>query len=203
MKRLLIPSLPLFLLACFLLICACNSNNQKETTANARPADTTKKNYLPVQDYLRFEIATVDSFPYKLMRYRINHGKTDSAIITTPVFDQLASEFLMPDLDSSRFEKEFEENSFVDRTTNLVSFTYSTKDTGYGLKRVDVLLSPGAGNDKLSSIYMEAISGNSDSTLISKLSWKAGRNFRILQIHKPRNGAETISQTIVVWDSRD
>ena len=154
-------------------------------------------------DYLKSEIAIVDSFPFKLMRYQINPGRTDSGIITTALFNQIAAEFLLPDLDSSRFEKNFEENSFVDRSTNLVSFTYSTKDTGYGLKRVDVLLSPGAGTDKLNSIYMEAISGNADSTQISKLTWKAGRNFRILHIKKPRNGPETTSQTIVVWDSRD
>jgi hypothetical protein len=196
MKRLFIPFLSLLL-----LISACRSGNQNETTSTT--SDTAKKNYLPVLDYLKSEIAAVDSFPYKLVRYRLIHGKTDSAIITTAVFDQIASAFLLPDLDSSRFEKKFEENSFVDRTTNLVSFTYSTKDTGNGLKRVDVLLSPGGGTDKLHSIYMEAISGNPDSTLISKLSWKAGRNFRILQIHKPRNGAEYISQTIVVWDSRE
>jgi len=196
---------PLFILffPLFLLIIACNSGKQQEATSKSATADTTKKNYLPVQDYLKSEIATVDSFPFKLVRYRLIHGKSDSAIITTAVFDQLATAFLLPDLDSSLFEKKFEENSFVDRTTNLVSFTYSTKDTGNGLKRVDVLLSPGGGTDKLSSIYMEAISGNPDSTLISKLSWKAGKNFRILQIYKPRNGSESVSQTIVVWDSRD
>ena len=71
-------------------------------------------------------------FRSALMRYRMVNGKTDSGIITTPVFDQIAKEFLMPDLDSSHFEKKFEENSFVDRSTNLVSFTYSTKDTGMG-----------------------------------------------------------------------
>ena len=42
--------------------------------------------------------------------------------------------------------------------------------------------------DKLNSIYMESISGNTDSTLISKLTWKAGRNFSILHIKKPKNG---------------
>jgi hypothetical protein len=198
MKKLFILSLPFCL-----LICACRSGQPKETADSIPPPDTAKKNYLPVQDYLRSEIATVDSFPYKLMRYQTKQGKTDSGIITTKVFNQIASEFLLPDLDSSRFEKNFEENSFVDRTTNLISFTYSTKDTGNGLKRVDVLLSPGAGTDKLHSIYMEAITGNIDSTLISKLSWKAGRNFSILHIKKPRNGPETISQTFVVWDSRD
>jgi hypothetical protein len=198
MKRLLIPVFPIGL-----LFFACHSTPTKESAAVTSPADTAKKNYLPVEDYLKSEIALVDSFPYKLMRYQIHSGKTDSGIITTAVFDRLAAEFLLPELDSSRFEKNFEENSFVDRSTNLVSFTYSTKDTGYGLKRVDVLLSPGAGMDKLNSIYMEAITGNADSSMISKLSWKAGRNFRILHIYKPRNGPETTSQTIVVWDSRD
>ena len=187
----------------FLLICACRSGQSTETTSGTTPPDTAKKNYLPVEDYLRSEIAAVDSFPFKLMRYHTRQGKTDSGIITTTIFNQIASEFLLPDLDSSRFEKKFEENSFVDRTTNLISFTYSTKDTGNGLKRVDVLLSPGNGTDKLHSIYMEAISGNTDSTLIRKLSWKAGRNFSILHIKRPKSGPETIDQTFVVWDSRD
>ncbi len=138
------------------------------------------------------------------MRYHIENNKADSGIITTAIFDQIAREFLLTELDSSYFEKNFEENSFVDRSTNLVSFTYSTKESGMGLKRVDVLLKPGAGGtDKLSSIYMEAISDKNDSTRISKLSWKAGRNFRILHIEKPKNGPETTNQTIVVWDSRD
>jgi hypothetical protein len=200
MKKIFIPSLSL----CFLLF-ACksgNTNKPADTTSISTP-DTAKKNYLPVEDYLTSEIANIDSFPYKLVRYRISQGKTDSGLITTAEFNRIAAEFLLPELDSSRFEKNFEENSFVDQTTNLVSFTYSTKDTGNGLKRVDVLLSPGTGTNKLHSIYMEAISANADSTRISKLSWKAGRNFSILHIIKPKNGPETSSQTIVVWDSRD
>src|SRR5450631_383935 len=188
MKRFLIFS------SAFLLICACHSSQSENTITDAKQTDTAKKNYLPVADYLKSEIAGVDSFPLRIMKYQVINGKTDSGIITTAVFDQLAKEFLVADLDSSRFENKFEENSFVDRSTNLVSFTYSTKDTGNGLKRVDVLLSPGAGTDKLHLIYMEAISGNADSTLISKLSWKAGRNFSILHIKKPRIGPETISQ---------
>jgi len=198
MKRLLIHTFPIFL-----LISACQSTPPKETAEQKSVTDTAKKNYLPVEDYLKSEIAAVDSFPYELMRYQTSQNHTDSEIITTAVFNQMAAEFLLPDLDSSRFEKKFDENSFVDRSTNLVSFTYSTKDSGNGLKRVDVLLSPAGGIDRLNSIYMEKISGNADSVFISKLSWKAGRNFRILHINKPRNGPESTTQTVVVWDSRD
>jgi hypothetical protein len=196
MKRMLIPALAM------VLIYACRFKHP-ETEAGTKQTDTAKKNYLPVADYLKAEIAMVDSFPLRLMRYHIVNGKTDSGIITTPVFDQLAKEFLSADLDSSHFEKRFEENSFVDRSTNLVSFTYSTKDTGYGLKRVDVLLSPGAGAEKLNTIYMESISGNKDVSIINKMSWKAGRNFRILHIQQPKTGKETLEQTIVVWDIRE
>jgi hypothetical protein len=197
MKRILILLLPV------ILISACHTKKTDTTTGETGQSDTAKKNYLPVSDYLRSEIAAVDSFPLRIMKYHIENGKTDSGIITTAVFDRIAQEFLLEGLDSSHFEKNFEENSFVDRSTDLISFTYSTKDTGYGLKRVDVLLSPGAGTDKLNSIYMEAINGNNDTTIIRKLSWKAGRNFRILHIQKAGKGPETTSQTIVVWDPRD
>jgi hypothetical protein len=197
MKRLFIPALSVF------LVYACHSSQTETAAGKTIQTDTAKKNYLPVADLLKAEIAAVDSLPLRLMKYSIVNSKTDSGIITTPVFDKLAREFLMSDLDSSYFEKNFEENSFVDRSTNLVSFTYSTKDTGYGLKRVDVLLSPGAGSDKLNSIYMEAISGNKDSSVISKMSWKAGRNFRILHIQNSGKSREITNQTIVVWDSRD
>jgi hypothetical protein len=202
MKKILVP------ISIIICIVACHSGQPETTTAvSSEKADSVKKNYLPVADYLKSEIAAVDSFPLRIMKYHIENAggvtKTDSGIITTAIFDQVARQFLMPDLDSSLFEKRFEENSFVDRSTNLVSFTYSTKGGGYGLKRVDVLLSPGAGFDKLSSIYMEAISGNLDTVTISKMTWKAGRNFRVLHIRKPKNGPETTNQTIVVWDSRD
>ena len=197
MKRFLIHS------SIILLICACHTKQAQTPVTDTVQKDTTKKNYLPVADYLKSEIAAVDSFPLRIMKYVQINGKTDSAMITTAAFDQLAKEFLMPDLDSSSFEKKFDENSFVDRSTELVSFTYSTKDTGNGLKRVDILLSPGAGVDKLSSIYMESLLINNDSSTISKMSWKAGRNFNILHIRQPKNGPETTTRTMVVWDTRD
>jgi hypothetical protein len=193
----------LILVSAIFLITACHSKQPETSFGEIKKADTGKKNYLPVADYLRAEIAAVDSFPLRIMKYRVINGKTDSGIITTAAFDQIAKEFLMPDLDSSRFENKFEENSFVDRSTNLVSFTYSTKDTGNGLKRVDVLLTPGTGTEKLHSIYMEAYSVNMDTAVISKLSWRGGKNFNIVRIRNPKNSHETTDQTIVVWDSRE
>ena len=197
MKRILI------LISAIILLCTCRLKQHESTAGEPNQTDPAKKNYLPVAYYLKAEIAGVDSFPLRIMKYQVIDGKTDSGIITTAAFDKLAKEFLIPELDSARFENKFEENSFVDRSTDLVSFTYSTKDTGNGLKRVDVLLSPGSGYDKLNSIYMESISRDKDSSLISKMSWKAGRNFNILHIRQSDKGPETTNQTIVVWDNRE
>ena len=197
MKRILILALPI------LQLFACHNKEPESDTGEKKTTDSTKKNYLPVADYIKSEIALVDSFPRLIRKYRLLNGKTDSAIITTPVFDQLAKQFLLAELDSTHFEKEFEENSFVDRSTNLISFTYSTRDTGNGLKRVDVLLSPGAATSKLNSIYMESIAGNGDSTLIEKMTWKAGKNFRIIRIHQPKTGKELMDQVFVDWDNSE
>jgi hypothetical protein len=197
MKRILI------LISAIILLCTCRLKQHESTAGEPNQTDPAKKNYLPVAYYLKAEIAGVDSFPLRIMKYQVIDGKTDSGIITTAAFDKLAKEFLVADLDSNRFVNKFEENSFVDRTTNLVSFTYSTKDTGSGLKRVDVLFSPGTGVDRLNSVYMESISRNKDSSLISKMSWKAGRNFSILHILQPKNGPEITNQTIVIWDTRE
>ena len=102
MKRILIP------VTALLLICACRSKQTETAPPEGTQTDTAKKNYLPVADYLKGEIALVDSFPHLLFKYQVINGKTDSGIITTPVFDQLAKEFLLADLDSSYFEKNFE-----------------------------------------------------------------------------------------------
>jgi|SRR5450432_220029 len=189
-----------FLLPVLIILGSCHSHQTETASPEIKTVDTVKKNFLPVLDYLKSEIASVDSFPARIMKFRIEKNKTDSEIITTPVFDQIAKVFLRQELDSPFFEKTFEENSFVDRTSNLTSFTYLTRDSGYGLKRVDVLTTPTpGGNNKLSSIYLEVSSGNKDTLTMSKMSWKAGSNFRILQIQKPANGDEITKQLIVDW----
>lgn len=145
----------------------------------------------------------MDSIPFKMVEYRIANGKTDSSIINTQKFDQLASAFIPDDLDSSRFEERFEENSFLDQTTKLLTFTYSTKDSSFGLRRVDVLAEPHLTNDRVQSVYLEMSSGREDSLVLKKMYWKAGKSFSILQIYQPENGKAITSQTKVVWDSSE
>lgn len=184
-----------------LLFFACHNSPDPTDAGPSNKADTVKKNYFPVGDFLKSEIAYVDSFPQKLMEYHAQDGKTDSGIITTQTFDRLAAAFLLKDLDSSRFEKRFDETSFLDQGSNLLTFTYSTKDSSYGLRRVDVLAVPGQTADKVRSVYLEVSSGNADSLVLNKMYWKARKSFSILQIYQPNHGQTRTSQIKVVWGS--
>ncbi len=184
-----------------LLLFSCHNTPGPPDTGLSNKADTVRKNYFPVGDFLKSEIAYVDSFPQKLTEYYSQNGRSDSAIITTQTFDRLAAAFLIKDLDSTRFEKRFDETSFLDQTTNLLTFTYSTKDSSYGLRRVDVLAVPGQTSDKVRSVYMEVSSWNADSLVLSKMYWSTRKSFSILQIYQPIHGEASTSQIKVVWAS--
>jgi hypothetical protein len=191
-----------------MLLYACNgsvsgSGSSPDSTSSVK-VDSTKKNYIPIGDYLKNEIGIVDSTPCLIMLYHVKNGKTDSAIIKTKDFDDLAKVFLRKELDSPAFENSFTENSFMDRTTNQLNFTYNTKDSVGGLKRVDFLASPTpAEAERMNSVYMEIEDLKKDTNEINKLFWKAGSYFTILRISQPINGQALISQTKVVWGSRD
>lgn len=193
-----------FILLPALTFLSChNASAPAESRASGTTDTVVKKNYFPVRDFIKSEISYLDSFPSKIMEYHLRNGKTDSAIINIRKFDQLAGAFLLDDLDSARFEKRFDETSFLDQTTNLLTFTYSTKDSSFGLRRVDVLAVPDQGNDRVKSIYLEVSSGRPDSLVLNKMYWRSRESFSILQIYQPSHGEAVISQTKCVWGSRE
>ena len=69
MKRLFILPVLVYLTD----LCLSVPESRKKQRLQTSQQDTAKKNYLPVADYLKSEIATVDSFPYRLMRYQVRY----------------------------------------------------------------------------------------------------------------------------------
>ena len=170
--------------------------------ADTTKAADTKKNFFPVYDYLKSEIAFVDSFPLRIIHYHTDNGKTDSSFTQFPAFNQMAREFLDPALMSPDFENDFSETSFLDQTSQSLTFTYSSKNSRTGLRRVDVLATPGLGFDKVKSIYEEKITLQHDTSIIKKLYWKARRNFQVITITQVGSRPAVASQSRVVWDNQ-
>ena len=128
------------LFTAFFLFAACK--NQKQGNQGTAVA---KKNYFPVADFLRSEIHYVDSLPLGITKYHIEHNQADTVYIKSEEFDQLAGAFLPPVLTSAAFENDYTETSFMDQTTQTVTFTYSTQNSKQDLQRIDVLAKPEEG----------------------------------------------------------
>lgn len=187
----------LLILAISYLFLACHNNDKKENTQKQEG----KKDFFPIADYIKSEINYVDSIPLGIVKYSIQNGKTDSIFIKTDEFNQLAQEFLPAELKDSIFEKNFTETSFLDQTTQLLTFTYSTKNTTIQLQRVDVLATPSNGFDKVKSIYMEKNFIRKDTSITMKMYWRAKKSFQIISILQPTNQQSVTKQVKVVWDN--
>jgi hypothetical protein len=187
----------LLILAISYLFLACHNNDEKVNTQKQEE----KKDFFPIADYIKSEINYVDSMPLGIIKYNIRNGKTDSVFIKTDEFDQLAQEFLPTELKDSIFEKNFTETSFLDQTTQLLTFTYSTKNSTIQLQRVDVLATPSNGFDKVKSVYMEKNFIRKDTSVTMKMYWRAKKSFQIISILQPTNQQPVTKQLKVVWDN--
>jgi len=150
---------------------------------------------------LKSEILIVDSTPYRIMLYHHREGKKDSVQLLAADFDAQAKAFLVPGLDSASMAGRFTETSFMDESTGMLSFTYSTKDDQFGLRRVDVLAEPTLTTDRVKTIYMEVSAKDNDSLKIKKMTWVAGKYFSILEVINPSKGNAITRETRVVWNN--
>ena len=197
-----------FLAGGWLLWSACGSpvnppNTAPDADSLARK-DSMSNAFFPVGDYLMTEILHVDSLPVAIVRYTTQKGRTDSAFISPAEFNNLAKQFLVTEFRDGSFQKKYRESSFMDKTTQSVTFTYSTPDRDLPLQRVDVLAAPGPahnGTNQVKSIYLEKTFTSGDTLVLQKMFWKADRNFQIITRTNVHGKPLADKQVKVVWDN--
>ena len=195
----------LLYLAGAIFLTSCRNHQQPADTSrdSLSQADSGRNAYLPVATYLETEILHVDSVPLALRRYRTFNGKTDSAFIQVPEFNQLALQFLPTELHDGSFEKNFTESSFADQSTESIMFTYTTKVSDQSLRRVDVQTVTGHGSQKVKSIYLEKRRVSGDSLILEKMYWRTGSNFQIVTMTTVKGKPPVEQQLKVVWDDEE
>lgn len=191
--------------ACLLYIIACghaaSSTTPPQNDSVSAPKDSAKNVFFPVANYLESEILHIDSTPLALMKYTIKGTRRDSGYIQIPEFNLLAKQFLVPELINGSFEKDFAESSFMDKTTESITFTYSPRNEDLALKRLDVLADPGTTSNKVKSIYLERSFTTGDTLVHQRLYWKAGRNFQIVNTYLVHDKPPVEQQVKVVWNT--
>ena len=186
-----------FLAGSLLMVTACGSPSSSPAV---QKEDSVSTSFLPVADYLLGEISYVDSTPLAIRKYTTLDNHEDSSFIEAAAFNQLAKEFLTPELAADSFARNFSENSFMDKTTGYLTFTYSARNKTQPLQRVDVFVAPGANADKVKSVYLEKTFPSGDTMVTKKMFWQTGRSFQVSTTHQLPGKAPQENQLKVVWE---
>jgi hypothetical protein len=185
-----------------LFLSACGNRQQPASADNSTfSADTVTNKFFPIADFLVSEIRNVDSMSIAVLKCKTVGRKTDTTFLTGNEFNREALVFLSPELAADSLEKNYTENSFSDKTTGYLTFTYSPKDKGRSPQRIDVMIAPASnGKNKVKSIYMERSDRLSDTLVIRKMYWQAGRNFEVVTSTQLVGKPAVMSQLHVVWN---
>lgn len=182
---------------------ACGNHKQSVDPSkqdSQQQTDSSKSSFFPVAEFLETEILHVDSVPLALRKYTTVNGKTDSAFIDVPEFNKLALQFLPAGLHDGSFEKNFTENSFMDKSTSSIMFTYSTTVKDQPLRRVDVQTVAGNASQQVKSIYLEKDRVSGDSLILEKLYWRAGKSFQVMTMTTVKGKPPVEQKVKVIWD---
>lgn len=176
---------------------ACKQNNANVESSGAT-TDTTR--FFEVAQYIKSQIDEVNRTPYFIYKVDSSDNKRDSTPITTKVFNQVASQFLKPDINNQEFKKQFRESIFHDETTKSFTINYTTTSKDFELQSVDVLLEEDGQTVK--RVFLRKFFNYPDSSAIEQLSWKPNQSFQINRVVQLPDNKEHLYQTIVVWNEK-
>lgn len=190
-----------FFLVIFSIIIFCIrcKNNFSSATNNIAKDSTSNEPYYPISDYIRNQVAYVDTMPLAIDKLVFENGKRiDSNIIDRPTFKKMAEEFEQPDLNLNTIKPLYRENTYNDLSMNSVTFTYDTKDPNQELQQATVLINPDT--KKVKNIIFKKIKMNGDTIITLNGLWKNNMNFQINYTLQPKTGLAIERQVKVIWD---
>ena len=204
MKNHILTLVVLILIPIAIGIIGCKNKEEKSSSVAEQQQKTDSaevKNYLPVLDFLKSEIQNVDSFYAGMRKITMRNGKTDSTFIGSEEFHRITNEFVTNDLNKAFLEEHYNESSFMDHSTQSVTFSYEAKNPGLAIRRIDLLTGQtSSGFDKLKSLFIEKQVSSGDTSILKRMFWKAGKNFLLMTQKTVGQNPPDISQVKVVWD---
>jgi hypothetical protein len=175
---------------------ACKNNGA--TTVTAKDSASNEA-YYPISDYIRSQIAYIDTTPLAIEKQVFENGKRiDSTVIDRPTFKQMAEEFAQPDLNLHSIKPLYRESMYNDLSMNSLTFTYDTNDPDQELQQITVLLNPDT--KRVKNIIFRKIRSKGDTTITMNGLWKNNMNFQINYTLQPKIGAAVERQVKVIWD---
>lgn len=155
-----------FIMLCLFLF-ACKNKNEKQ------------EQYIQVIDFLKGSLRELRSDSLEMER----SIQIDSFAETTLNADYSSIEtdinpFISDEISPGNFEKHFKETSFVDASTNSITFSYQSLDKNTSIKQVDVHILPAT--ESIQYLYITRNGKAGDTTFAQKLLWKSGSHYTLI-----------------------
>jgi hypothetical protein len=196
---------PIKCLVAVLILLACNNpktQSEDDFSDFTPPVDSlinTTEPVYPFLDYVRSQIAMVDTIPYAIERIQIIDGVTkDSSFVNKEVFKKEAGAFLEINPNDTDLRKQYIETSFNDLTLGLVTFSITAQDPGLKLQQADILVNPD--NNAVKNIILRKQFSNADSSVEQTLLWKDKMNFQISEVISKKDQPAYNRVLKIIWD---
>lgn len=176
------------------------SCQQKIAKAPEQPSPIEDSSFLPVLDLLKEDRERVKTEAGGILQKTTGGPTADSVFLALEQFLSLSSSFLLPELDSARFQGSFSETSFLDESTGLLSFLYTLKKDSGRLKQVIVYISRGATKDQVNRISLDLQEPTPEGARTIKMTWKIKQYFMIVTEEASRNRTPKRTVQKVIWD---
>ncbi len=194
----MVKYLAIFSMAALFAACGDKAKNSKDGSVAEVDSSANQPLY-PYPEYIKSQIAYVDSTPLGILKLLYENGKlVDSGYIDRNQFHLLAKEFSEPDLNNKQYRPHYTEKSFQDLTINTITFSITAKDAAYPIKQADVLLDPNS--QRVKNVIIKKHTTGSDSSEIKNLLWVNNMNFQINSSVTKKDGSTTERTLKIIWD---
>jgi len=176
--------------------CLASCGNKDKTAEDAEPI-------FPVIPYIQSQVAHVDTSLYSIMELNYRDSvHTDTQYIRREDFRKLAADFLeLTDISGKKYRARYKEEKLFDETMNRVILRYTPVDPVKEIiQKEEILILPGPSRDKVTSIYIEQLINNRDSSMRKLLLWQVDKSFTVTTIIQKPGEAETTSMKKVSWN---
>ncbi len=180
-----------------LLLSGCKSQKKK--------SDVPATNFF-VSDYLRGQIAMMDTVRHPFLKIETVDGHTDSSILSTIDVKTYTKDFLnLPDISSEKLKDDYDVSQLYDDLQEAFIFTYTTKQN-HPVQQENVTVEPqpnAKGQNDIRSVYADLWNSNKDTSIRKNMLWEANKSFQINTIIDVPGQPEKISSVRIIWNGFD
>jgi len=184
------PGIAISLFLLIIVSCKHKSNDKEEDR------------FFPVLPIIKSQVAEIDTSLYTIKKVTyVDSTRSDTMFYRREQFRELAADFLsLPDISSPEYKGRYKEDKQFDESLNRAIFSYRPVNPENELiQRQELLIRPGPPADEITSIIIDYIKSNRDSSVQKNMLWQVNKSFQVTTIRQLPGEQETTTTYKVIW----